>query len=218
LLLQRLVFAGIPAPVEGEGCLELGLGPVEESQVAAWLSTLPADGGRPWIAIGPGAKQPVKRWPLERYWKIGVALIDRFDVWPVVFGGSEDKRAADLLIHDWKRGYNAAGALDVRAAIAAMRRCKMYLGNDTGVMHMAATAGIRCVAVFASHGPRGVWNPYGNGHRVFRTRIDCEGCLLEECRERASECIMSITAEPVLAACVEVLEGRRPRETFLALQ
>lgn len=208
LLLRRLAVSGIPAgPISTP--IQLGLGAREESEVAAWLAGYPPDGGRPWLAVGPGGKKPVTRWPAERYAAVVEALIERFDLWPVVFGGPEDSGAAQSLIAAWGRGYNASGTLAVRPALAALRRCAAYLGNDTGTMHMAAASGAHCIVPFASHAP-GLWFPYGEGHHIFQTRIECEGCQLVECRERSHRCLLSITVEQVIEACAETLSGRNP--------
>jgi len=204
LLLNRLAASGVPVPAPGQGSMELGLGAEEGAQVSRWLAGLPSDGGRPWISVGPGGNKPVTLWPVERYEAVVSCLIERFDVWPVIFGGPQDRKAGDALTASWGRGHNAAVALGVRPAMAAMKRCKMHLGNDTGTMHMAAAVGLPCVGVYASHEP-GFWHPYGASHRILQTRIDCEGCLLAECLERSHKCLLSITVQQVTEACVEVL-------------
>src|SRR5439155_161076 len=111
------------------------------------------------------------------------------------------------LLNHWGRRYNAAGALGIRSGLAAMKRCRLFVGNDTGTMHMAAAVGVRCVAIFSSRERPGLWYPHGSGHRVFRTTIECEGCGLVECLERGNECIKSITTDDVLNACREILAG-----------
>src|SRR5262249_47136930 len=63
LLLRRLAADGLPVPPPGQGSLDLRLGPEEEAQVEAWLAGLASNGGRPWLAVGPGSKMPAKRWP-----------------------------------------------------------------------------------------------------------------------------------------------------------
>ena len=205
LLLMRLAVSGLEVRNEDAGRMDLGLGQAEDLAVERWLGNLPADGGRPWVAVGPGSKMPAKRWPLRRFEEIGSALIEEFDVWPVVFGGEEDKAIGDWLIEKWGRGYNAAGALGIRSSLAAMKRCAFFVGNDTGTMHMAAAMGLRCVAIFSSRERPGLWYPHGDGHKVFRTSIDCEGCGLVECLERANECLKRIGTAEVLDACREIL-------------
>lgn len=206
LLMSRLSASGLTMPAPASGRLDLGLTKEDERPVRTWLAGLPPDGDRPWVAVAPGSKMPAKLWPLDRYQQVVAGLIERFDVWPVIFGGREDQAAGEQLIAAWGRGYMAAGALGVRPSASAIARCKLYLGNDTGTMHMAASAGVRCVAVFSSRDFPGLWHPYGPGHATFRTPIDCEGCMLEACVERKMECILGVTENQVLDACVAVLD------------
>jgi ADP-heptose:LPS heptosyltransferase len=173
----------------------------------------PPSSDKPWIGFGPGSKMPSKRWPLERFVEVGRGLIERFDIWPVVFGGVEDSDDANHLLAAWGRGYSAAGKLSVRAAAVALKRCELYVGNDTGTMHLAASVDTKCVAIFSSRDWPGRWYPYGEGHRVFRTQIECEGCGLVECVERRNECLDRITAAEVLAGCETLLgEGDQRSE------
>ena len=155
---------------------------------------------------------PAKRWPLSRFLHVIGNLISEFDVWPVVFGGHEDKVIGDWLLDRWGSGYNAAGNLGIRASFAAMKQCELFIGNDTGTMHMAAAVGLRCIAIFSSRERPGLWYPLGEGHRVFRSAIECEGCGLVECIELGNECLKRISVDEVLSACREMLAERTTRE------
>jgi asparagine synthase (glutamine-hydrolysing) len=205
LLLQRMAASGLAVRPGDESRMELGLGPDDEAPVHDWLAKLPADEGRTWIAVGPGSKMPAKRWPLRRFEKVIVDLISEFDVWPVVFGGPEDRIIGDWLLERWGRGYNAAGTLGLRPSLAAIKRCAMFLGNDTGTMHMAAAVGVPCVAIFSSRERPGLWFPQGESHRIFRSAIECEGCGLVECVERSNNCLKQISPDEVFNACRELL-------------
>jgi heptosyltransferase III len=209
LLLARLASDGIPAPDSARGCFELNICQTEERRVTQWLSELPPDGGRRWIGVGPGSKMPAKRWDWGRFAEAGSAAIARHDLWPVVFGGSEDGEAGEKLLAHWGRGYNAAGRLELRAAAAALKRCSLYLGNDTGTMHLAAAVGVPCAAIFSSREYPGLWYPPGQSHRIFRSQIECEGCRLTECIERRNECLNRITVEHV----VEGIDGMLKAES-----
>ena len=205
-LLSRLVKDGITVPPPGQAVLDLHLGAVEGKKVSVWLRDLAPDGNRPWVGIGIGAKQPVNKWPVDRYGEVIAELIRRFDIWPVVFGGSEEKPIGEQLIHAWGRGYNAAGSLGVRPAAAALKHCALFIGNDTGTMHLASTAGIPCVGIYSSRQWPGSWEPYGVERKIFRTDIDCEGCGLSECLVRKNECINTIQPAEVITACADILE------------
>ncbi|MEY2480198.1 MAG: hypothetical protein QOI04_1125 [Verrucomicrobiota bacterium] len=207
LLLLRLRESGLRVSLQNPR-FDLGFGQSEEHEVSQWLrSQTQSDGGRQWIAVGPGSKMPAKQWPLERYDEVVRDLIASFDIWPVVFGGAEDREIGEGLVERWSRGYNAAGSLGVRAAGVALKNCLLYLGNDTGTMHLAAAAAVRCVAVFSSRERPGVWYPAGSDNRVFRSEIDCEGCGLKVCITRDIECLRHIDSQSVLAACAELLSA-----------
>ena len=212
LLLLRLRKSGLRVSLQNPR-FDLGFGEREENEIARWLeSQSQSDDHRRWIAVGPGSKMPAKRWPLERYDEVVRDLIASFDIWPIIFGGPEDREIGDGLIARWGRGYNAAGALGVREAGLALKRCLLYLGNDTGTMHLAAAAGVRCVAISSSRERPGLWYPAGSDNRVFRSEIDCEGCGLKVCITRDIECLRRIDCQSVLAACAELLAGPARRD------
>jgi len=203
--LARLHVDGLKTPPAGQGRIDVNLGSREQENIERWLSGLPQDGGRPWLAVGPGSKMPCKVWPFERYLAVVKSLVSQYDLWPVIFGGLEDRVLGEKLVQELGRGYVPAGTLGVRDSMVAMERCVLFLGNDTGTMHMAAASGLRCVIPFSSRDAKGRWYPYGDGHIVFQTPIDCQGCMLEECVERKMECILSISVQQVLEACRSIL-------------
>ena len=150
---------------------------------------------------------PAKIWPVECYLEVVQQLIEKFDIWPVIFGGIEDKSLAQFMVSKWQRGYIAAGLLTVREAIAALKKCVLYLGNDTGVIHMAATAGIKCVGIYSARDYPGNWEPYGNCHIILRKKMPCELCMLDICNDKNMECIRSIKPEEVYQACTKFLSN-----------
>lgn len=210
LLLERLEKSGVRVPRSRHRRVDVNIGERERTAVSQWLEKLPPDGGRRWLALGPGSKMPAKIWPMERYVKVLSHLIEEFDIWPVVFGGPEDRTLAESMVSRWARGYVAAGFLKTRQAIAAMEKCAFYLGNDMGTMHMAVAAGLKCVAIFSSRDYPGNWEPYANGHIVLRTPISCEGCMLLDCIDHKMKCILAITVEKVLNACRYFLTETNP--------
>lgn len=207
LLLDRLRTGGLSVPALTDARLDLDLGPTEEAAVTKWLTELRPDDGRPWIAVGPGSKMPAKVWPAERFRAVVQDLIAQRDVWPVVFGGPEDRTLGDGLLTAWGRGYNAAGCLAPREAAFAMRRCAMYVGNDTGTMHLAASERVPCVAVFSARDLPGLWDPIGKGHTVIRVSVPCEGCRLEVCDQPERLCMTAIAVDRVLKACLRTWDA-----------
>lgn len=203
--LYRLAAAGLPVPPPGQARADLNLGPRDYAKADAWTRTGPDDGGRRRVAFGPGTKMPAKLWPEERFAEAGRQLIGEYDVWPVIFGGAEDRAAGVRLLAAWGRGSMAAGELGIRASAAALGRCACYVGNDTGTMHLAASAGVPCVAIFSARDYPGLWEPYGPGHIVLRTEAPCSGCYAQICPRNDNLCLNRIAVDEVVAACRKAL-------------
>jgi heptosyltransferase-3 len=205
-LLGRLRRSGLALPALASARRDCGVGATEIAALRAWLDTQrESDGGRPWLALAPGSNMAAKIWPLERYAKVAAALVEEFDLWPVAFGGPEDQFACISLCEQIGRGYVAAAALPVRVAAAAMRCCALYLGNDTGTMHLAASEDVPCVVPFSARDFPGKWNPIGDQHAVVRHRVDCEGCMLETCERQRMRCLLGIEVDELTAHAREIL-------------
>ena len=104
-------------------------------------------------------------------------------------------------------GFNAAdaGLTTLRETVAFMENCRFYVGNDTGTLHMAVAAGLKCVGIYSAHTVPGAWNPYGEGHIVLRHDLPCAGCLAAVCPKGSPVCIESITVDEVEAAVKRML-------------
>ena len=207
-LLSCLGRSGLRVPAAGTGCMDLCLGPSEAAEVARWERETGLAGDRRLrVAFGLASKMPAKRWPLDRYLVVARHLVDKCDIMPVAFGGAEDAAAAEQLIAVCGRGASACGKLGMRGAIRALRDCRLYVGNDTGTMHMAAAAGVQCVAIFSARNPPGKWFPYGSGHRVHRVAVSCEGCYLDVCEIERMRCLTAIEPGEIIQSCEEILRG-----------
>lgn len=189
---------------------DLMLNEVEKSFAENWLKTNCGDdfGAKKLIAIAPGSKWESKIWAEERFEAVVGELIEKYDVFPVIFGGEEDRAKGERLIANWKCGANAAGKLNIRQAAAALAHCALYLGNDTGTMHLAAAVETRCVAVFAAIDYGGRWRPFGEGHIIFREKVECEACYREVCPFE-NKCLTAIAPERVFEACEKIIEEKR---------
>jgi len=213
-LLQRLSLSGIRVPADGQANIDLELTEVEHQHANKWLRQhAPAQPTtKCLVGFGPGSKWPSKIWPEERFVALGQKLIQTRNVFPIVFGGPEDRELGARLLGAWGRGANAAGELPVRQAAAALARCELYVGNDTGTMHLSAAVGTPCVVIMSAQDWPGHWNPYGTAHTVLRRSVPCEGCLLRVCEEEAMRCLKEIGVEEVVEACKGLLRATSKRQ------
>jgi ADP-heptose:LPS heptosyltransferase len=159
------------------------------------------------VALCPGSAQPAKRWPVERFAAIARRLLRDPEVSIIVVGGEFEAAIGRELGAEWPQGrwWNAASRLSVLETAELVRRCALYVGNDTGAMHVAAAVGTRCVAVFSAHSPDRRWHPYGEDHVVLRTFPECRNCFLSECTALQSKCLTDISVEQVWGAVDRVL-------------
>ena len=158
------------------------------------------------IAVAPGSKWDSKKWFEDEFAIVLQKLIEKFEIFPVIFGGKEDFETGQRILTDLRNGSNAAGKLNIRQSSAALEHCRLYLGNDTGTMHMAAAVGVPCVALFAAIDFPGRWYPFGQKNEIFRHSVECEGCHTPVCFNE-HKCLKMISSEKVFQACSRILES-----------
>ena len=196
LLLGYLSKDGVEVEDDPTTIMDLGLSDAERAEAVRFLDAKGVDRTRPILGIGPGSKMPSKLWPVERFVEVAKRLEDEFDPTFVVFGSAAERETCEVVSSALRRGVNAAGELSIRGSAAVFEHCDLYVGNDTGTMHLAASAGVRCVALFSARDWPGRWFPYGKGHVVHRIAVPCEGCFLEVC-DRGNLCLTEIGAAEV---------------------
>lgn len=136
---------------------------VIEPQLAA------GTGPGPILALAPIAHQPGKSWPADRWGELveRLKVEPRFDGWRFMpVGGPGDRPpATPALEAAGPRGIDFVGKGDILASAAAIDRAALFVGNDSGLMHVAAAAGRPTLGLF---GPTQWWlyGPWG-----LRTRI-----------------------------------------------
>lgn len=105
------------------------------------------------IGVGPTANWPGKIWPSERYIDALAELTGPNGPWPgariAVFGADYERPLAyPLLAAFGRRAIDALKLGDLLTVYAALGRCAFYIGNDSGLMHMAAAAGVPVLGLF----------------------------------------------------------------------
>jgi len=174
----------------------------DERQAAAWAIGEEALALRP-IGVSVGTKVQAKDWGQEN-WR---ALLERVAAESpgralVLVGAAEEAVASAYAAAGWRECgggmvVNLCGKLTPRQSAAALARVEIFLGHDSGPMHLAAAVGTPCVAVFAARNLPRQWFPVGSQHRVVYHRVECAGCGLETCIEQGKKCLVSIGVEEV---------------------
>ena len=174
-------------------------------KIDLWIERHDLSGTR-LVAIASNTNMPVKKWPMERYIKCINILKDVYNITPIFIGSETEIEITRPLVES-TNGIMAMGVFSILETVALLRKCSLYLGNDTGSHHLASAAGIPCVVIFSSRDNPGKWYPYGTSHEVLRTNVDCEGCMLYEC-SKVPTCIQQITVDMAVDACKKVLNSK----------
>ena len=139
-------------------------------------------GGRKFIAINAGGKVRSKDWGNEN-WKAFLRwLADEHSSMALTFIGSADEynRGAELASAWPGLTLNLCGRLAPRESAALMKRAVIFVGHDSGPMHLAAAVGVPCVALFGNFNKPKWWHPMGEGHHVIHNMQGVRGISPEE--------------------------------------
>ncbi|MDQ6655190.1 MAG: glycosyltransferase family 9 protein, partial [Verrucomicrobiota bacterium] len=117
------------------------------------------------LALHPGSGSAAKNWPLGNWLSLGQQLAR--DAHLVVIGGEADTAQIAELRAAWS-GLPVSFVVDqpLTSVAAVLARCKLFIGHDSGISHIAAAVGTRCVLLFGPTDPR-VWAPAGKRVHVL---------------------------------------------------
>jgi ADP-heptose:LPS heptosyltransferase len=160
---------------------------------------------RPLITISIGTKRQSKDWGRENWRALLHELAQYYpDHALALLGSPEEREASESAADGWRQHttsppvINLCGNLTPRESAAVLARARIFLGHDSGPMHLAAAVQTPCVAVFSARNKPRVWFPYGKQHLVLYHQVDCWGCNLETCIIEKKKCLTSISVEEVL--------------------
>jgi ADP-heptose:LPS heptosyltransferase len=176
--------------------------PDPRSVAAAWRLLAAVGIRRPYAVIHPGSGSQRKDWPVSRF--AAAATVWHAEGLKIaIVAGPADERSAGQL-----KGLLGASAallptqrLSVLAAVLA--ESSAYLGNDSGVSHLAAAVGAPTIAVF---GPTRAarWRPRGRRAVAIEPAERCALCRLADDRPADCLCIEQVTPDMVLSAAREL--------------
>ena len=175
---------------------ELPLDPASEEKVERSLAR---QGISSFAILNPGAGWGAKRWPPERYGQVASGLGANGVRSIVNFGPGEHDLAQR--VETASAGAAFAMQLSISGLIALTRRAKLFVGGDTGPMHLAAALNVPIVAIFGPTDPARN-GPYGTRSVVLRSP---ESATTHKRRAQTDQGMMEISAEDVFQATLQLL-------------
>jgi len=201
--LQLLEPLGIHQPAVRFGMPEV---PAEQAAAKRILAELGIK--VPPAIINVGAGWPSKLWPTERFAAVARYLRSRWNLPTLlVYGPAHERRMAEQMAK-WSAGAARLAPPTTLTELRGLARAaRLFIGCDTGPLHLAAGVGTPCVGLFGPW-PASQHGPYGEGHVALQA-VAIEGT--RQRRKASPELMRKITVEQACRACERVLR-RSERE------
>jgi len=173
------------------------------AQQTATLATLGLDATSRPVVFCPGAEYgPAKRWPVEHFATLGRQLAERgHPVW--LLGSPKDAPVGEAIAALAPTACtNLCGKTGLAQAIDLIAHAEFTVCNDSGLMHVAAALGRPLVALFGSSSP-GFTPPLSERAEILSLQLPCSPCFKRECPLGHLDCLVKLTPEQVLSACLK---------------
>ena len=158
------------------------------------------------IGLQVGASFPQKCWPIQKM----VALAEKMSNFPntrvILFGDQNDReRLKPFFAQVPLTVINTLGGLSLRQLMALIDRCQLFVGADTGPLHLAVGLGLGVIALCGADDPK--WTgPYGYSHRIHYKKLSCSPCNKTPICQGRYDCMESIEVDEVMDSVRDVLE------------
>ena len=161
------------------------------------------------VALHLGSGSTKKAWEVNSFAALGEKLRSNHRAQIIVPVGPADTTVSE----DYLKIMSSPGSillynlpLDELAAI--LKRCSLYVGNDSGITHLAASVGTPVVALFGPTDP-GVWGPRGKSVSILYGKTDCSPCPRERMHECiAQRCLEALSVDEVYGKVKDLMQNK----------
>jgi len=159
------------------------------------------------IILQPGARYWFKAWPAERFAELADRLSSEYKC-QILIGGSKGEEALAQRIQEsaTSRPVSIAGQTTLKQFAAIAKRASLFVGNDSGAMHIVAAVGTSMVALFGPSNPD-EWGPRGGPAQILYRRLDCRTCFHPTCERGEQNCMRQISVSEVQVAALHLFSS-----------
>lgn len=205
---QQLALLGwTGVPVSDRPPTSLGLTPEAANGVAARLAAAGIEDGQTFALVHPAAAFATKQWAVEKF-AVAIEALAARNIVSVVLVAPHEQPIADELRETCSSPVILFDDLLLPEVVALAFRSRIFLGNDSGIAHIAAAAGVPSVVIFGSSN-RAHWQPWGKAPaEVVFEEMSCQPCHGYFCEKfERPECIIRVPVDRVVAAIDRVLRN-----------
>lgn len=208
---------GVPVPaLESPPRMELVLTPDDEQAAETWRAAEQIPAEVPWIGLHTYSStfknMHRKCWPKEKFVELIRALSQAHtDARFLVFSGPSDREVNGWILQQVRERVHLVERPNLREALALLRRCRVFVSNDSGLMHLAAAVGVPVVALFGPTNWRRL-HPWTARYVVVRRELPCMPCFYYSrrplrCRAGLDyACMREIEVGDVMTAVEQLLQ------------
>ena len=184
---------------------QLWLTPEEANSADQLLDQLGVQRSQPIVILQPGARYWFKAWPPERFAELADQLASQYGCQVLIGGSDQDIDLAKRIQQMAKSNpIIMAGRTTIKQFAAIAQKTALFVGSDSGAMHIASAVGTPVVALFGPSSPR-EWGPRGGPVEVLYKEIDCSSCVHPTCTRGEENCMRLIAVHEVVAAAQRLL-------------
>jgi heptosyltransferase-3 len=169
--------------------------------------------GEPFAIIHPTAAFDTKQWATRNFASIAAEMHTR-GLTPVVIVSPQETATLESLINFSSTRVVGLNNLSLPEVTAMASRARLFVGNDSGIAHIAAAAGAPCVVIFGSSN-RNHWRPWTTQpNEVVFEELPCQPCHGYFCAEfEKPECILRVPFERVVSAIDRVIRQTKSNQS-----
>lgn len=198
-------------PIKSEVEYDLPVTPKIERSVARVINQYRIRKGGA-IGFMPGASYRENQWSLDNFAAVGKFILRQYPHYQIIiFGGPDDRERGAYLARAIgnEKVTNLSGQLSVLETHLLLHELALLISNNTGLMHMAALAGVPVIAIFSPMELNGKWTPYGNRSKILmhREHSECDGFYYRKF-PGSYDCINAVTAEEIEKEVERVMEQK----------
>jgi len=207
---QQLALIGwTGVPVTDRPSTQLTVTENAARAISARLAAANLDDEAPLALIHPAAAFETKQWPVENFARIADDVASR-GLTPVALVSPKERHLAQALVAQSSVRVVTFSNLPLPEVVALAARARLFIGNDSGIAHIAAAVNTPCVVIFGSSNVAH-WRPWTtNLSEVVREELPCQPCHGYFCSEfEKPQCILGVPVERVAAAIDRITNDKQ---------
>ena len=190
---------------------EISYGDEDNRHLSELLQSIGLSPNLPFVAIHPGAKREIKRWPSLYFSELLDLVRNQLGLKVLLLGSAgESSLLSEIATRSGPGVYISAGDVPLDLMPLCLSRARFFVGNDSGPLHMAVMMGTPTYSFFGSSDVRrtGPFSPGGTEHLTFTDPVPCAPCGDFKTKCSHLSCLVGVTPDVVFSEILKKSPGK----------